>query len=285
MALKTENRDFMDEIARIASLRKSITKTIIFYYIIQCAVFCAFAFPGGFFPKYGATFFIASACFHLFLYLLLIFFKEDFRKEATQEKLSSINLANRITLIRVSTLPTLFFLVIAAKHYQIRYPLLILIVFIFATDFLDGYISRRANEVTKAGRMMDSASDYGLLIVLSLIFYYYKLIPVWFLILVLLRLGTQVVLMAILIAVKRRIEPKTTFMGKVAVASVMVAYSAEVLSLVAVQLPRAVKNIIEWGVAVIVVASIGDKVLSFAAAMKEAKRERRIADGDDQKRP
>ena len=70
----------------------------------------------------GPSFLCASGGFHIFLYLLLILFSDDFRKEATGEKLASINLANRITLIRVSTLPTLLFLVIAAKNYHIRFP-------------------------------------------------------------------------------------------------------------------------------------------------------------------
>lgn len=274
----------MDEHRRVQSLRQSFTRTIIVYFLCQCAVFSVFAIPGGFFAAFGNVFFFTSAGFHAFLLLMLNFFIDDFRKEATQEKLSFINLANKITLIRVSTLPTLLHLVIAARSYRIRYPLLILVVFIFITDFLDGYISRKDNEVTKAGRMMDSASDYSLLIVLTLVFHYYRLIPIWFLVLVLTRLGLQVLFMAILIAVKRRIEPTATFMGKVAVASIMVVYSVEVFGLIAGELPLFLKNTIEWTVAVLIIASIGDKAISFAASMKGAKLERRIPDGIDKER-
>ena len=274
----------MDELVRTKSLRTSITRTVVCYFMIQCAIFSAFAIPSGFFKAFWIEFLCTSLGFHLFLYLLLLFFQEDFKKEATQEKLASINLANRITLIRVSTLPTLLFLVIAAKNYRIRYPLLILVVFIFVTDFLDGYISRKGNEVTKAGRMMDSASDYSLLIVLSLVFRYYRLIPEWFLILVLARLGVQVLLMAILIIVKQKIEPRTTLMGKVAVASIMIVYSIEVLGLIAGELPVLLKNAIEWIVAAVIGASIGDKIISFASSLKEAQLERRISDGTHKKR-
>lgn len=274
----------MDELTRARNLRRSIAKTVLLYFLCQCAVFCAFAVPGKFFAAFWRQFLCTSAGFHIFLYFLLNYFKNDFRKEATGEKLSSINLANRITLIRVSTLPTLLYLVIAAKHYRIRYPLLVLVVFIFITDFLDGYVSRKANEVTKAGRMMDSASDYCLLIVLTLIFRYYRLIPIWFLVLVLARLGIQVLLMGILIVIKQKIEPKTTFMGKVAVASIMVVYSFEVLGLIAGELPLVLKTTIEWIVAALIVASIGDKIISFTSSLREAKLERRIPDGNDKER-
>jgi len=250
-------------------LRLSILLTTGIYFLIQCLTFSAFAIPGQFFDVFWKQFLGVSFGFHLFLISLMFYFIEDFTKEATGEKLSSINLANRITLIRVSTLPTLLFLVIAARSYKIRYPLLILVVFIFITDFLDGYVSRKSNEVTRIGRMMDSTSDYSLLIVLSLVFRYYKLIPTWFLILVLTRLGIQVVLVAILIVIKQKIEPKTTMMGKVAVAAIMITYSAEVLGLIIGGLPTLVRNSIEWIVAGILVASIGDKIWSFIAALNE----------------
>jgi len=275
----------MHEHERIKSLRASIAKTVVLYFTMQCALFCAFALPGGFLDAYWWRFFGASVGFHLFLYLLLNCFLDDFRKEATGEKLAKINLANRITLIRVSTMPTLLFLVVAAKTYRIRYPLLALVVAIFVTDFLDGYVSRKANEVTKAGRMMDSASDYCLIVVLTLVFRYYRLIPIWFLALVLVRLGIQVVLMGTLIVVKRKVEPKTTPMGKVAVASIMVAYSFEVLGLITGTFPAAAKTGIEWLSAAIVAVSIGDKIKSFISSLNEAEPERRISDGDDKERP
>jgi phosphatidylglycerophosphate synthase len=275
----------MHEHERIMSLRASIAKTVGLYFVLQCAAFSAFALPGGFMAAYGLRFLCASAGFHLCLYILLDCFRNDFRKEATGEKLAKINLANRITLIRVSAMPTLLFLVVAAKTYRIRYPLLAFVVAIFITDFLDGYVSRRANEVTKAGRMLDSASDYCLIVVLTLVFRYYRLIPIWFLVLVLIRLGIQVVLMATLIAVKRRVEPKTTPMGKIAVASIMVAYSFEVLGLITGTFPPAAKAGIEWLAAAIVAASIGDKIKSFAASLNETEPERRISNGDDKERP
>lgn len=267
-----------NESQRRKRLRLSILLTTGLYFLIQCLTFSAFAVPGKFFDVYWKQFAGVSFGFHLFLISLMFYFLDDFTKEATGEKLSSINLANRITLIRVSTLPTLLFLVIAARNYKIRYPLLVLVVFIFITDFLDGYVSRKANEVTRIGRMMDSTSDYSLLIVLSLVFRYYKLIPAWFLILVLVRLGIQVVLVAILIVIKQKIEPKTTIMGKVAVASIMITYSVEVLGLIIGGLPSLVRNIIEWIVAGILVASIGDKIWSFFTALNEH-NSRRIDNG------
>ncbi len=275
----------MDETGIKMHLRGSIRRTTLAYFLLQCLIFAAFALGAGFLKRFWMPFVLTSLGLHGLLYFLMLVFLLDFRKEATGDLVGSMNLANRITLLRVSTLPTLLYLVIAAKSYKIRYPLLVLVVFIFATDFLDGYVSRKGNEVTKVGRMMDSASDYSLLIVLSVVFYYYKIIPEWFLMLVLLRLGIQMLLMAVLIAVKKRIEPTSTLMGKVAVASIMVVYSVEVLTLIVNWVPELVTSGLEWIAAAIVVASIGDKIFTFARGMGCAGFSGRISHGNDQKRP
>lgn len=258
----------MEEGQRVASLRRSILMTTSAFFIAQCALFLVFSLSAQFETQYCSIFLPISAGFHIVLLIMLLLFQDDFVIETTGEKLSRVNLANAITLSRVSTMPTLLVLVIAAKQYRIRIPLLILVALIFLTDFFDGRISRRTNQVTRVGRMMDSASDYTLLVVLSVIFQYYLLIPGWFFALVLSRLGIQSVLMGVLIAVKRRIEPKSTFMGKVTVASIMVLYTLEIIKMALQAPPLLIFRIAEWIVAVIIVIGIFDKIVSFFDTLK-----------------
>jgi cardiolipin synthase len=249
-------------------LSRSILTTVCAYLAFQSLLFAAFAVPAGFLSRYGFIFIAVSALFHAFLLFLLFVFKSDFVKESTGERLDRVNLANRITLFRVSTLPTLLFLVMAAKDYRIRIPLMLIVVVVFTTDFVDGYISRRGGEVTRIGRMMDSASDYSLLIVLTIVFYYFEIIPKWLFILVVFRLGLQTALLGALIAVRRRIEPKTSILGKVAVASIMMLYAAEILRLVSgIRLPAFFLGL-ELAVAVVIVASSADKVLMFTRDLR-----------------
>jgi phosphatidylglycerophosphate synthase len=250
-------------------LVQSILSNVGGYLALQILIYLAFALSAGFVAEYSLLFFGTSISFHLFLLCLLLVFKQDFTKETTGERLDRVNLANRITLFRVSTLPTLLFLVLAARDYRIRFPLLALVIVVFASDFVDGYISRRSGEVTKVGRMLDSASDYSLLIVLTIVFHYFSLIPRWLFVLVVARLGIQVLLMGILIVVKRRIDPKTTFLGKVAVATIMVLYAIEVLRLIfGIADPRFV-SVLEWTVGAVVLVSVADKVVSFFRSLLE----------------
>lgn len=261
------NNSTMEE-ERIASLRRSILITTSIFFIVQCTLFLIFSLSAGFDSKYWSMFLPISGGFHIVILIMLLLFQDDFTIESTGEKLDHVNFANIITLSRVSTMPTLLVLVMAAKQYSIKIPLLILVALIFLTDFFDGRISRKTNQVTRVGRMMDSTSDYTLLVVLSVIFQYYSLIPRWFFTLVLLRLGIQALLMAILAIVKKHIEPNSTFMGKVTVASIMVLYTLEIIQLAVQAPPLLVFRIAEWIVAIIIVIGIFDKIASFFDALK-----------------
>jgi len=120
---------------------------------------------------------------------------------------------------------------------------------------------------------MDSSSDYSILIVLTVVFYYFTFIPAWFFWLVVARLGLQTALMGILMTVKRRIEPKTTYLGKVAVAGIMVLYAAVVVQrLFTIRSPEIFTALL-WAVAAVVVVSMADKLLFFAKELTRGTEE------------
>lgn len=248
----------------VDKLTRSILATMAGFLAFQTLIFLGFALSQGFLAQYGLLFFVLSILFHIFLVILLIIFKGDFVLESTHEALSRINLANRITLFRITTLPTLLVLIMAARDFRIRMPLLALVVLVFLSDFADGYVSRKGAQVTRVGRMMDSASDYSLLVVLTVVFYYFQIIPLWFLALVVGRLFLQSALMAVLYLVKHHVEPKTTIMGKVAVASIMILYAAEIAKK-ALELQDSIPFMgLEWLAGAIVAVSVLDKILAFS---------------------
>ncbi len=257
----------------IDKLGKSIIGAVVAYCFVQLGIFTAFALlaepsaadlTGGFFARYGLAYGIVALAYYGCLVFLLFLFKSSFIKIPSGERLERVNLANAITMFRLTSMPTILFLVLAAKDYRIRVPLLCLVVLVFATDFVDGYISRKAGEVTKVGKMMDSASDYSLLIVLTVVFYYFELVPRWFFAIVSARLGLQIALVFLLIFINRKVEPRTTFLGKAAVASIMVLYAVEVLRLIFGLGRLPIFAALEWIVAAIVAVSMIDKIVAFA---------------------
>ena len=238
----------------------SFIRILLLYQVIQLILFSAYSVPIGFFGSYAVPFSVASVGFHGLIFVMLRIFRGDFVIEQSGRKLERVNLANAITLFRLSTLPTILYVILASKDYPIRYQLVALVAIVFATDFLDGFVSRRNKEATRVGKMMDSASDYSLLIVITIVFYYFHIIPSWFVWLLLARLVGQAAMVGVVLAVKKRVTPRTSFLGKATVASTMVLYAFELLRFVA-DVPPAVYASLEYVAGAIVAVSIADKIL------------------------
>jgi len=70
-------------------------------------------------------------------------------------KNKNLNLANAITVSRIIFMPFLFIFVIQEN----RNAFLAGYIIVGSTDFLDGFIARKLNQVTKLGKMLDSIAD------------------------------------------------------------------------------------------------------------------------------
>ncbi len=258
--MHAERPRFRNALSGLDSLSRSFLRMTLLYQCAQFAIFAAYAIPIGFLASYVVPFAAVSVGFHGIVLTMLCLFKGDFVIVPGDRALERVNAANAITLFRVSTLPTILFVILASKDYPVRYSLVALVAIVFATDFLDGYVSRRNKETTRVGKMMDSASDYSLLFVMSIVFYYFHTIPAWFFGLLVLRLAGQVAMVVVVLAVKKRITPKTTILGKATVASTMILFAFELLRFVA-DIPPAWYSTLEYAVGAIIVASIVDKAL------------------------
>jgi phosphatidylglycerophosphate synthase len=222
------------------------------------------------------AFFLAiSLVFHSFLTAILLLRKGDFRIEATGRLLPRVNLSNTLTYVRLSSLPTILFLVIQAAGYPTTLTVILpFICAVFATDFLDGMTARRRGEVTFVGRYLDSASDYLTIIAVTIVLNYHGLLPLWFLLLVLVRLVLFAAGMAVLALREGKADPRSTFVGKVSIFSLMVLYAMEIARLFSIPWigNEKVVMVVSYVVAAIVVASMVDKAIylgkRFSAAAK-----------------
>lgn len=108
-----------------------------------------------------------------------------------------MNLPNSISLVRILLIPVILVLMlvnwdqaIVAGDYQIQIAWLLAgIFFIIAafSDYLDGYLARKLNQVTTFGKFFDSIADKlltsGVLIVMS----YFAIVPIWITLILILR--------------------------------------------------------------------------------------------------
>lgn len=70
----------------------------------------------------------------------------------------TFNLPNTVTLARIGVVPFLFFLLTSPGPF---WSLVLAALFVLAslTDFLDGYLARRYNQVTTMGKFLDPLAD------------------------------------------------------------------------------------------------------------------------------
>ena len=107
-------------------LFSSFVRILLLYQAIQFMLFAAYSVPIGFFRSYALPFSVTSVGFHGLIFAMLCIFRGDFVIEPSGRKLERVNMANAITLFRVSTLPTILYVILASKDYPVRYQLVAL---------------------------------------------------------------------------------------------------------------------------------------------------------------
>ena len=100
-----------------------------------------------------------------------------------------MTLASRITLVRVAFIPAFMVLMYLSGGVPGLWMWLALGVFIIAslTDYVDGQIARRCNQVTDFGKFLDPLADKLLTIAAMVMFCQWGQMPAWALMIVLTR--------------------------------------------------------------------------------------------------
>ena len=254
------------------SLQRSIVLHGALFFLVQAGALVVVTLVFAMTWQRLVFFLVLSMFYHALLTALLLVRRGDFRIEASGQPLTRVNLANRLTYIRLSSLPTIVFLVVQAPDFPASLPVILpLICAVFATDFLDGMTARRRGEITFVGRYLDSASDYLTIIAITIVLFYFGMLALWFMILVLVRLVFFAVGMAFLAVREGKANPLVTFAGKASIFALMVLYAMEIARLFSVPWigDEAVVRIVSYVVAAIVAASMVDKALFLARRFSE----------------
>ena len=68
-----------------------------------------------------------------------------------------------------------------------RTLIIIIMIAMYVTDLLDGYLARKLNQVSELGKIIDPLADKAAVIVITVILFINGLIPVWFFTVIVLR--------------------------------------------------------------------------------------------------
>ena len=130
--------------------------------------------------------------------------------------------ASKITLIRVAFIPAYMVLMYLSGGQPGLYMWLSLALFVIAslTDYIDGYIARKYNQVSDFGKFLDPLADKLLTIAAMVMFCEWGMFPAWALMIVLAREFAVTGLR--LVAVGKGVVIAAAYSGKLKTASTMI---------------------------------------------------------------
>lgn len=215
---------------------------------------------------------IASPLLHVIVGVTLSTLWRLFRTE-DGTPLRRVNVPNFLSMTRLSSSPTLLWLVLIADTYPVDLLVFTLTALVFLTDLLDGQISRRTRQVTEIGKYLDSSSDYTLLAAISVAMVVYQMIPLWLFLVVLARLGVQWAAQAVLFVLRGWTVPfRTSFLGKASIFTIMVFYAVALLHLLP-NMPLWYATTVTVGgyiTATVAGISLIEKLVIFAVDLKQS---------------
>jgi phosphatidylglycerophosphate synthase len=127
--------------------------------------------------------------------------------------------------------PVLLVLILGTTRYRVLPVLIPLLTLTFLSDLADGYVARTKHERTFIGQILDSSGDYLVVGLLTILYRFLNILPLWLFSLILLRLILNSLGMMILFRRRKKLEPNTTIGGKIAIAFVMILFVLELLRL------------------------------------------------------
>jgi CDP-diacylglycerol--glycerol-3-phosphate 3-phosphatidyltransferase len=222
-----------------------------------------------------ALFLLSVILYHIFLLWGLNQLRGAFFHEETKAVLTKINLPTLLSFLRLSSLPTVLFLLLNLEKIPALTIVLPVLVCIFLTDLFDGFLARRLHQTTRIGRYIDSSSDYVNILGISFIYYFYHLIPTWFFILIIGRLVIQGAGMITFHFKKAYNNMIVTRPGKAAVFATMTLYALEMMELLNIPVigNTLVVSVLEYVTGLLVAVSAIEKFIFLKGAFQSIRRE------------
>lgn len=245
------------------SVSQIILLAVLVFYSLQCLYYTSITLIYKIALFYLYLYLAVSAAYHLLFYLALLLVRKEFNLETTGETLRRINLPLILSFLRFSSIPTVLFLFLIISWISVPAVLVPFVAMIFLTDLLDGFLARKLNQTTRIGRILDASGDYLLILVISIVYIIHRWIPIWLLILVLIRLITQCAGIITLYAIRGYSSLKLSFFGKASVFAVFFLYGFELLEYLQVPMlgSTALIKVLEYTAGLILLVSLGEKVV------------------------
>jgi len=138
-------------------------------------------------------------------------------------------ISNFLSIFRIILLFPLGYLLIADNEGS-RALIIVILLSMYATDLLDGFLARKLNQVTELGKIIDPLADKISVVSLVLILLMQNKIPLWFVLIVVLR-DILILLFGLILKGRKKITLMSNYPGKIAVFSIGVVILISTLNL------------------------------------------------------
>lgn len=125
----------------------------------------------------------------------------------TEKKRYSMTISNIITVSRLALLPFIVYFLLSGQ----RVVAFVIMLVSLLSDGLDGYLARKLNQESRLGKFLDPLCDKIFLAVVLLTLLYLKAVPLWAVIVIVLRDFLILLGSFILLKTKAVVEPSNTF--------------------------------------------------------------------------
>lgn len=231
-----------------------------------------------------SPFLVGTILFHVAIGGLLFWRHREFAPvdPAGRGRAARLTLPNTLTLVRLSSIPTLT-LLLAVGPRPGTVPILVAVAAgVFLTDLFDGALARRRRQVTTIGGYLDSGSDYLVLLALAVLLAAKGILPSWLALLLCARLVLHALAMGVLVLRHGLEVARPTTWGKISVAAAMVLITLELLAHAAAAIIASAGGtgalllarglqVAELATAALIVISLVDKLRYFLRTMSAAR--------------
>jgi cardiolipin synthase (CMP-forming) len=139
-----------------------------------------------------------------------------------------LTVPNLLSFARLAVLPVIYLDLVDDRLLRA----FVLLAVFAATDWLDGYIARRFDQVSRLGQLLDPISDRVLFVVVGIGFVVAGIVPLWVVLLLLARDLAVLLVGGVLLLRGRSHLPEVTRVGKAATFGLMWAFPTWLLAAV-----------------------------------------------------
>jgi len=190
----------------------------------------------------------------------------------TNEKNKILTISNALSFFRLLLFIPVWFSLNNFPNESYRILTFILCIVAAITDYLDGYIARKRNEITELGKIIDPLADKILVAVLAIKLYLLGEISSYYLLIIILR-DVIIFLGGIIVSLKLKKVLPSNLLGKITVTAIGIVFLLVILGM---NKPNVAFLIFYYGSIILIYGSLAGYLIRAIEFLKKNKKNEHV---------